>query len=339
MSRFSKPQPSQLAKPRRQGLNAWARALAGATSDDRALRGMQEPESFIYKTPDGEPLRLFVRRPETATAGPHPAIVLFHGGAWRSGSAAKVDFLAREFAAQGLVAVAVEYRLLSENERLRVPHEAIQDARSAMRHLRAHAAEFDIDPDRIAAGGPSAGGHLAMMTALMSSRADGFDDVEDDLAVSPKAQALLLMSAVYTAAGHHRAQGIAQEDLEPVTPQRLVDAHNLPPTLILHGMADPATPYASAEAFVDAARAANAAADVQLLGFPGHGHNFVLPRMEGSDAVKARAAMHAFFVRLGWVRGPLPAAPWVSKSGPRWGRDATEGEAADWADREWSAGA
>lgn len=283
--------------------------------EDAGFRGANAPKSVVYKTVGGHDLRLFIRRPKPTFTGPRPAILLFHGGAWRSGSAGRIDFLAKEFASQGMVAIPVEYRLLPGNERLRVPQEGIEDARSAMRYARAHAQDLGIDPNRIAAGGPSAGGHLAMMTALMPLKAPGYDASSDDLAVSPRPQALVLLSSAYTGEGQQRARGIPESQLRQVTPRFLVNADNLPPTLMLHGEADNAAPYASAEAFYAAAKAAAPKADVTLVGYPGHGHGFPLPRMAPAEAEKVREAMHAFFVRLGWVQGALPPAPWGKKGG------------------------
>lgn len=297
---------------------ATAMTAVGAPAEppeDAGFRGAQAPKSVVYKSVGGHDLRLFIRRPKPTFTGPRPAILLFHGGAWRSGAAGRIDFLAKEFANQGMVAIPVEYRLLPANEKLRIPQEGIEDARSAMRYARAHAKELGIDPNRIAAGGPSAGGHLAMMTALMPLKAAGFDAASDDLAVSPRPQALVLLSSAYSAEGQARARGIAAQALRPVTPHLLVDAENLPPTLMLHGKDDRAAPYESAEQFLAAAKAAAPKADITLLGFANHGHGFPLPRMDEAPARQAREAMHQFFVRLGWVQGPLPPAPWGKKGG------------------------
>lgn len=296
------------------GTAGGAVAAPAEPPDDAGFRGAP-PKSVVYKKVGGHDLRLFIRRPKPTFTGARPAILLFHGGAWRSGAAGRIDFLAKEFASQGMVAIPVEYRLLPQNEKLRVPQEGIEDARSAMRFARAHAKELGIDPNRIAAGGTSAGAHLAMMTALMPLQTKAFDASTDDLTVSPRPQALLLFSAAYSGEGQHRARDIAANALREVTPRFLVQADNLPPTLMLHGKDDGAAPFDTAEAFLAAAKAAAPKADITLVAYADHGHGFPLPRMDPREAEKVREDMHRFFARLGWVSGPLLPAPWGKKGG------------------------
>jgi acetyl esterase/lipase len=134
-----------------------------------------------YAVVGSERLQLDVAMP--AGPGPHPAVVCLHGGAWRVGSRKDLsrgspwyDFgplgksLTRILAARGFVAVSVGYRLAPDNK---FPAQ-IEDAKTAVRFLRANAAQFRIDPDRIAALGFSAGGHLASLLGTADESA-GFD--------------------------------------------------------------------------------------------------------------------------------------------------------------------
>lgn len=93
-----------------------------------------------------------------AESQPRGAVVLLHGGGWVAGDATWVYPRARQFAARGMVAVAVDYRLGD-------PHGATADARSVIRWLREHAAALNIDPAHIAAYGVSAGGQIAVSAA------------------------------------------------------------------------------------------------------------------------------------------------------------------------------
>ncbi len=134
-----------------------------------------------YAVAGSEKLQLDVAMP--ATPGPHPAVVCLHGGAWRYGSRKELSRGSRWYdlgmpgkslteilAARGFVAVSVGYRFAPDNK---FPAQ-IEDAKTAVRFLRANAATFRIDPDRIAALGFSSGGHLAALLGTTDESA-GFD--------------------------------------------------------------------------------------------------------------------------------------------------------------------
>ena len=107
-------------------------------------RGDLELEADVY-VPDGE--------------GPFPAIVAIHGGFFRIGSKSQISGRAEEIASHGFTVVAINYRLAPEN--LFPAH--IEDAKAAVRWMRAEADTYKIDPDRIGSYGYSAGGNLALL--------------------------------------------------------------------------------------------------------------------------------------------------------------------------------
>ncbi|WP_422932016.1 alpha/beta hydrolase family protein [Singulisphaera sp. PoT] len=118
-------------------------------------------ESAVYKTADGRKLRLWVVKPEGWKATDRrPAAVFFHGGGWVGGRPGQFDTQARYLASRGMVCALVEYRLLDkgEAEKETPPVACCRDAKSAMRWVRSHAGGLGIDPNRVAAGGGSAGG-------------------------------------------------------------------------------------------------------------------------------------------------------------------------------------
>ena len=89
---------------------------------------------------------------------PYPAIVFIHGGGWMGGTKnTQVDRQASYLADKGIVCVSIDYRLAGEA----IFPAAIEDCKAAVRWVRANAKKYDIDPDKIAAAGNSAGGHLA----------------------------------------------------------------------------------------------------------------------------------------------------------------------------------
>ena len=146
-------------------------------------------EERLYKTtPQGE-LRLHFAFPvDWKATDKRPAIVCFFGGGWKNGSYTQFVSLCDYLASRGMVATSADYRIESIHHT--TPDKCVEDAKSAMRYLRGHAAELGIDPQRIVACGGSAGGHLAACTALV----DGFNAESDDKAISPLPNAMVLFN-------------------------------------------------------------------------------------------------------------------------------------------------
>ncbi len=97
-----------------------------------------------------------------------PVVVFLHGGGWFTGDRTLCPDLERHFAARGFAMASVDYRLSGE---ALFPAQ-LHDVRAAIRFLRVHAADLDLDPDRIGVWGASAGGHLAALTGLTSAITD-----------------------------------------------------------------------------------------------------------------------------------------------------------------------
>jgi acetyl esterase/lipase len=101
-----------------------------------------------------------------------PAIVMIHGGGWIEGDKSSFDHYCIEYAQQGYFCATINYRLSS----IAPFPAAVEDCKCAVRWLRAHAAEFHVDPNRIGAYGNSAGGQLALMLAMAGKDAGLEDD-------------------------------------------------------------------------------------------------------------------------------------------------------------------
>ncbi|HUQ72294.1 MAG TPA: alpha/beta hydrolase [Planctomycetaceae bacterium] len=127
-----------------------------------------------YARPNGQPLHLDLYRPEEIT-GPLPVVLWIHGGGWRSGSKASPP--AMELVAKGYAVASVEYRL---SDVALFPAQ-IEDCQAAVRWLRTHADEFQLDARRIAAWGESSGGHLATLLGTMSHGVTHDDEVSADV--------------------------------------------------------------------------------------------------------------------------------------------------------------
>ncbi len=104
-----------------------------------------------------------------ASAAPHPAVVVIHGGAFVGGSRSDYAGVAEDWMERGYAVIAIDYRLdpnlngpHTEQDQLNAAAEAIADAQESVRWLRANAATYDIDTTRIAAAGDSAGGAIAL---------------------------------------------------------------------------------------------------------------------------------------------------------------------------------
>ena len=179
---------------RRAGvLLLWTGAVLGAQpAPESTPTELPGAETFVYRD-DGAtpPMRLFVVKPAGWQAGDRrPALLFFFGGGWTTGTPASSVFWARFAADLGLVGIAPDYRTKGRHDVS--PLGSVADARAALRWVQDHAGELGLAPDRIAVGGNSAGGHVALWTALAAAP-PGSDERE-----SPRSKpaALILFSTV-----------------------------------------------------------------------------------------------------------------------------------------------
>ena len=171
-----------------------------------------------------------------------PAIAFFHGGGWEKGSPTYWLPMAHYFAARNMIAISFQYRIKSLHKS--DVSESIADAKSAIRWMRKFSSQLGIDPNQIVASGDSAGGHLALTTALL----DQYDEESGaDRAISsrPSAAASLYPVVDATLAGL----------LPAMSPKHQLNQSNVLPMLIVQGDADTHdwTPPAAAAAFCNSA--------------------------------------------------------------------------------------
>jgi len=123
--------------------------------------------------------------PENYTASAQlPCIVLFFGGGWNGGDPSQFYAYSKYLASRGMVAISAQYRTKKQNA---IPRNCVEDGREAVRYVRKNAAELGINPDQIAVGGGSAGGHVAAAVAMCPKI-----DINPSDAVSSIPNALLL---------------------------------------------------------------------------------------------------------------------------------------------------
>ncbi len=143
--------------------------IAGAAAGQRQAppripKGVTVHRDLVYASVNGRDLRLDLYLPASKAGRLLPVVVWIHGGGWRRGSKNNPR-AALPLLEHGYALVSVEYRLSGEA----VFPAAIEDCKAAVRWVRAHAAEYGIDPDRLGVWGSSAGGHLA---ALLGTAGD-----------------------------------------------------------------------------------------------------------------------------------------------------------------------
>jgi len=198
----------------------------------------------VYKTVDTFRLKIDIFYTSgTVNKAGNTAIVFFHGGGWAYGTAGEFFSTCERYARMGIVTFSVEYRLSIDNgvtpSKTISPIECIMDARSAMRWVRESADRLHIDRNKIVAAGQSAGGHLALATAMI----DEYNEKSDNPGVSCRPDAVLLFSACVNAVEGwcDRLLADRRTKIWSISP-----AHNvrpgLPPMIEFHGIDDEQVP-------------------------------------------------------------------------------------------------
>ena len=201
----------------------------------------------VYKKVADRELHLHIFNPEGWKATDKRAcFITIHGGGWTGGEPKRMYPFADHYAKLGLVGISVQYRLYSPKTETTV-FDCVKDARSAVRYVRAHAAELGVDPQKIIVSGGSAGGHLAAATAIF----DGVDEAGEDTKVSPVPNALVLLFPVIDTSKEGYGNAKIGERWKELSPAHNVRA-SLPPTITFHGTGDTTTPFKGAQIFHEA---------------------------------------------------------------------------------------
>jgi len=167
--------------------------VAEARASLKPIEGNVSPTrgkaTFVYKTtPQGE-LKIDLYFPKGWKASDHrPAIVFFFGGGFRVGSPDQFEPAAEYLAGRGMVAASADYRVRSRQKT--GADKSIEDAKSAVRWMRANARRLGIDPNRLAAGGGSAGATCAAFTAYNTT----YEPRDEDADISEVPDALVLFN-------------------------------------------------------------------------------------------------------------------------------------------------
>ena len=280
-------------------------------TEGRVLSGIE----FARTGDDGSrPLLLDLYLPGAREeAAPRPAVVHFHGGGWRVGERSSLGPVLDGFGISafekltdaGFVVASADYRLSHEAH---FPAQ-LHDAKAAVRWLRNHAADYNVDPDRIYAWGDSAGGHLASLVGL-TANAGGADADAAVAAVAawyPPTDLVRMAEQSLPAAVARADDPGSREELlvgavladEPVKAAAASPigyaSRSAPPFFLAHGTADRFVPPAQSASLAAALEGAGAA--VELLLIEDADHMWILPDHSQAAAEKAMAATVSFFLR------------------------------------------
>jgi acetyl esterase/lipase len=237
-----------------------------AAGDTPRQSGVTIHQNLLYREGSSKQWRLDLAEKIEAGSTPRPAIVVIHGGGWLEGD--KSSFASRkfgvpgnieDFAALGFVALSINYRRSGE-----APFPAaLEDCKCAVRWLRARAKDYNVDPTRIGAYGNSAGGHLALLLAMVGKDA-GYEGDGPYRDQSSLVQAAVSDSGPLDLTYQFRHSCLAEvvgafmggppEGDRATAYQKASPTHyirpGLPPLLLIYGGADEQVPVATADQFV-----------------------------------------------------------------------------------------
>jgi acetyl esterase/lipase len=213
-----------------------------------------------------------------ASGGPWRTVVYVHGGSWMHGDKSEAARFAGGLASLGFLVASINYRLYPPDTFPAM----IEDVKCAIRSLRAHAGEYNLDPNRIAAMGASAGGHLVSLLGT-TDRASGWD-VGEYLDQSSRVRAVISMAGVMDLSRNFpnadieamKRVGFGEYNVVEASPITHVTSDS-PPFLLIHGDRDELVPYEQSQLMYDRLLQMNVPA--QLVIIQNGGHSFIEPDM------------------------------------------------------------
>lgn len=214
-------------------------------------------------------LLMDVHLPETP--GPHPAIVMVHGGAWVTGDRFRnLEPLFQPLTRAGFACFTISYRFATDPLLFGA---AIEDVRTAVHYVEKHAAEFEVDPSRIALLGESAGAQLASMAVLgdatLPVRAVAAFYSPSDLA-GLAGESRQIPESIRQALSTGGLGELILWRLRELSPINHV-SRQMPPFLLLHGTSDPVVPYKQSVQFCEKVAEAGGACELYTVKGASHG--------------------------------------------------------------------
>lgn len=242
-------------------------SINAAPANAEAQKSYAPDRQQLYKTVGEVKLNLHVFEPkDLKKSDSRPAIVFFFGGGWSGGHAKQFYQQARYFSDKGFVCFSADYRIKGKHKT--TPFECVKDGKSAIRYVRANAAELGVDPNRIVASGGSAGGHVAGCTGIIKDN----EEQGEDLKVSSQPNLMVLYNPVLDTT----KKGYGASKFTPEQQTALSLTHqvkkDIVPTLVLHGTKDTTVPFENAERFGKLMKTAGN--ECVIIPYKGKGHGF-----------------------------------------------------------------
>ena len=254
---------------------------------------LSNSENYTFKETSSIDLKVFVFKPDNWKAsGNNPAIVFYFGGGWNNRHITQFVAYAQYYASKGYVCFIPNYRVRSSENSQAI--DSVRDAQDAFAYVRKNSDRFGVDPDRIAASGGSAGGHLAASLGTLKDLKHG------DLS---KPNALILFNPVCIVdplknPKRFKFARLGVKGYE-ISPYHHVD-ETVPPTIIFHGTEDRLVSFNTAEMFHK--RMLEVGNDSTLIPFDGRDHGFFNhgKHLADSDYAKTLKYTDNFLSRIGW---------------------------------------
>ncbi|HEX6066905.1 MAG TPA: Ig-like domain-containing protein [Longimicrobiales bacterium] len=269
-------------------ITAVARDLSGNTRTSTAVTfAIHNTQALdvTYCTPGGAAQKMDVFYPPAGTPTPFPVLMFIHGGGWIAGD--KTSDVGRQdfprFTRRGYLVVSINYRLGANLFPVYV-----EDAKCAIRHLRANASFYRLDPQRFGVWGHSAGGHIAALTALTDPGV--WEGTGGYPGLSSQVKAVVTYEAPFDLTGGAQDfETTVIGDIDRVFGARKVEASpinyvtaNDPPVMIVHGTLDQSIYMPQAQKMYD--RLVATGVTVRFLKVTNGGHYLTAPAKSGTTA-------------------------------------------------------
>ncbi len=225
--------------------------------------GVKVQRDIVYTKADGKELKLDIYWTETPET--RPGIIFIHGGGWKSGDKHEFTWYCGMFAQNGYVVTSINYRLSGEAS---YPAQ-IEDCQNAVRWMRKNAAQYKLNPEKIAAVGPSAGGHLVSLLGVKDEK-----DCRVQAVVSIFGSHDLNSEQGESSTGIIKFMGGAKDQKPDLWKDACASTHiteDDPPFLLVHGDKDTTVPLSQSENFLKNLKAKGVEAELVVVKGAGHG--------------------------------------------------------------------